>query len=64
MHECEGIIEGDLFKGYDVCKAAVGLLVPELDCCIVRVHLPEVRQVSGVEQKGLSGERVADLFVG
>lgn len=60
----ERVVKSDLLKGDDVRQADVGLLRVELDRCIVRVHLPEVRQVPGVEQEGLCGESVADLLVG
>lgn len=64
MDEGEGVVKSDLFKRDDVRQADVGLLRVELDRCVVRVHLPEVRQVPGVEEESLRGESVADLLVG
>lgn len=64
VDECERVVQSDLFKGDNVRQADVGIFRVELNRCIVRVHLPEVRQVSGVEQEGLCGESVANLFVG
>lgn len=64
VDEGERVVKSDLLKGNDVRQADVGLLRVELDRCIVRVHLPEVRQVPGVEEEGLRGECIADLLIG
>lgn len=63
VHEAKGVVERLLLKGNNIRDAGVGG-IRELDGGVVGVDQPEVRQVPGVEQEGLLGERVADLLVG